>query len=188
MRAPRSHARGQELPNSAPSCHVTAVAYLSLPRPCRLSSTQARKGRTPMPSTALQTALQADIMIALVLASDPGQVGITRCLVRAALEYRGLGHYAPEAEIIASELVTNAIQHARSTDPADKIGVTLVRVWDREAVSVVVTDSSPLPPVRHETMTANEQGRGLQIVEALSARWGWNQEQGGKAVYAILAK
>ena len=109
-------------------------------------------------------------------------------LVRAALEYRGLGHYAPEAEIIASELVTNAIQHARSADPSDKIGVTLVRVWDREAVSVVVTDSSPLPPVRHETTTASEQGRGLQIVEALSAHWGWNHEQGGKAVYAILAK
>jgi len=144
----------------------------------------ARKGRTPMPSTALQ----ADIMIALVLASDPGQVGITRCLVRAALEYRGLGHYAPEAEIIASELVTNAIQHARSTDPADKIGVTLMRVCDRKAISVVVTDSSPLPPVRHETTTASEQGRGLQIVEALSAHWGWNHEQGGKAVYAILAK
>jgi hypothetical protein len=48
------------------------------------------------------TAIEADIMMALVLASDPGQVGITRCLVRAALEYRGLGRYAPEAEIIAS--------------------------------------------------------------------------------------
>ena len=78
-----------------------------------------------MPSTAIQ----ADIMIALVLASDPGQVGITRCLVRAALDYRGLGHYAPEAETIASELLTNAIQHARSTDPTDKIGVTLMRLW-----------------------------------------------------------
>jgi anti-sigma regulatory factor (Ser/Thr protein kinase) len=129
------------LPNPTPSCHMTAVAYRSCARPCRLSSTQARKGRTPMPSAVTQ----ADIMIALVLARDPGQVGITRCLVRAALEYRGLGHYAPEAEIIASELVTNAIQHARSTDPADKIGVTLIRVWDGEAVSVVVTDSSPLP-------------------------------------------
>ena len=42
--------------------------------------------------------------------------------------------------------------------------------------------------VRHETTAASEQGRGLQIVEALSAHWGWNHEQGGKAVYAILAK
>ncbi len=137
-----------------------------------------------MPSTAIQ----ADIMIALVLASDPEQVGITRCLVRAALGYRGLGHYATDAEIIASELVANAIQHASSVDSTDKIGVTLMRVWDGEAISIVVTDSSPIPPIRRETTTGSEQGRGLQIVEALSARWGWNYEPGGKSVYAILAK
>ncbi len=28
----------------------------------------------------------------------------------------------------------------------------------------------------------------LQIVEALSAHWGWNHERGGKSVYAILAR
>jgi anti-sigma regulatory factor (Ser/Thr protein kinase) len=135
------------------------------------------------------TAIEADIMIALVLASDPRQVGITRCVVRAALEYSGLEHYASEAEIIASELVTNAIQHTSSADPAtDKIGVTLMRVWDAEAISIVVTDSSPIPPVKRETTTASDGGRGLQIVEALSAHWGWHHEQRGKAVYAILAK
>ena len=135
------------------------------------------------------TTLETDIMIALIVASDPRQVGITRCVVRAALEYRGLEHYASEAEIIASELVTNAIQHAGSADPAtDKISVTLMRVWDAEAISIVVTDSSPIPPVKRETTIASDRGRGLQIVEALSAHWGWRHEQRGKAVYAILAK
>jgi len=136
----------------------------------------------------LGTAIEADIMIAFVLASDPGQVGMTRCLVRAALEYRRLGRYASEAEIITSELVTNAIQHAGGADPNSMIGVTLMRVWDREAISVVVTDSSPVPPVKRETTTRSERGRGLQIVEALSVHWGWNRERGGKAVYAILTK
>jgi anti-sigma regulatory factor (Ser/Thr protein kinase) len=134
-----------------------------------------------------RTAIQAEIMIALLLASDPGQIGITRCLVRAALEYRGLGHYAPDAQVIASELVTNAIQHASSTGPASTIGLTLMRARDGEAISIAVTDSSPVPPVKRETRTASHHGRGLQIVEALSARWGWNREQGGKTVYAILA-
>jgi anti-sigma regulatory factor (Ser/Thr protein kinase) len=137
-----------------------------------------------MPSTAIE----ADIMIAFVLASDPRQVGMTRCLVRAALEYRGLGHYVPDAEIIASELVTNAIHHASSTGLTGKIGVTLMRIWEGEAISVAVTDSSPLPPIKHEAATGSEHGRGLQIVAALSACWGWNHEQGGKSVYAILAK
>lgn len=137
-----------------------------------------------MPGIAIET----DIMITLVLASDHGQIGMTRCLVRAALEYRGLGHYATDAEAIASELVTNAIQHASSTGPADKIGVTLMRVWDGDAISVVVTDPSPIPPVKRETTIGSERGRGIQIVEALSSHWGWNHEQSGKAVYAILAK
>jgi anti-sigma regulatory factor (Ser/Thr protein kinase) len=137
----------------------------------------------------LSTAVEADIMIAFVLASDPGQVALTRCLVRTALEYRGLGHYASEAAIITSELVTNAIQHASNADPATgKIGVTLMRTWDGEAISVVVTDSSTVPPVKRQTTASSEHGRGLQIVEALSAHWGWNHERGGKAVYAILTK
>lgn len=134
------------------------------------------------------TTTEADIVIALVLARDPEQVGITRCLVRTALEYRGLGQYASEAETIASELVTNAIQHAGNADPDAKIGVTLLRVWDEEAISVVVTDSSPIPPIKRQTTTGSERGRGLQIVEALSVRWGWSHERGGKAVYAILSK
>ena len=137
-----------------------------------------------MPSTKLE----ANIVVALVLASDPEQVGMTRCLVRAALEYRGLGHYAPDAEIIASELVTNAIQHASSADRPNRIGVALMRAWDGEAITVAVTDSSPLPPTKRETTNGSEYGRGLQIVEALSARWGWNHEEGGKSIYAILAK
>lgn len=133
------------------------------------------------------TAVEPEIMITLVLLRDPGQVAMTRCLVRAALKHRGLGGYADDAACIASELVTNAIQHA-TTDIADKIGVTLVRAWDGEALTVVVTDPSPVPPVKRETTAASEHGRGLRIVEALSTHWAWNPEDDGKAVYAILTR
>jgi anti-sigma regulatory factor (Ser/Thr protein kinase) len=129
---------------------------------------------------------ETDIMVAFVLRGDPGQVGITRCLVRAALEYRGLGAYADDAEAVTSELVANAIQHA-TADVCDKVGVTLMRVWGGDAVAVVVTDPSPVPPVIRQAMPGSEHGRGLRIVEALSAHWSWNREDDGKAVYAILA-
>ena len=46
---------------------------------------------------------ETDIMVALVLNADPEQVGITRCLVRAALQYRGLGAYADDAQTVASD-------------------------------------------------------------------------------------
>jgi anti-sigma regulatory factor (Ser/Thr protein kinase) len=134
------------------------------------------------------TAIDVDVMISFVLLNDPEQVGITRCLVRAALEHRGLGDYAADAAVIASELVTNAIQHAAGTDPDDTIGVTLMRVWEGEAVAVVVTDSSFVPPTKRKTTTGSERGRGLHVVEALSVHWDWNHQDGGKAVFAILAK
>jgi anti-sigma regulatory factor (Ser/Thr protein kinase) len=84
-------------------------------------------------------------LVAFVLSGDPEKVGITRCLVRAVLEYRGPGAYADDAETVTSELVTNAIQHA-TADICDKVGVTLMIVWGGDAVAVVVTDPSPVPP------------------------------------------
>jgi hypothetical protein len=39
-----------------------------------------------------------------------------------------------------------------------------------------------------DTPTDSTQGRGLQIVEALSAHWGWHQEGSGKAIFAMLAR
>jgi anti-sigma regulatory factor (Ser/Thr protein kinase) len=140
-----------------------------------------------MTRVAVDEEIETDIMVAFVLRGDPEQVGITRCLVRAALVYRGLGAYADDAEAVASELVTNAIQHA-TADICDKVGVTLMRVWGGNAVAMVVTDPSPVPPVIRQAALGSEHGRGLRIVEALSAHWSWNREGGGKAVYAILAR
>jgi hypothetical protein len=34
----------------------------------------------------------------------------------------------------------------------------------------------------------SERGRGLRVVDKLSYFWGWNPEDGGKAVYAVLVK
>jgi hypothetical protein len=85
-------------------------------------------------------------------------------------------------------LVTNAIQHVCG-DGTETVGVTLVRMRNPEAVTVVVTDSSPEGPVKREPSdSSDEQGRGLLIVDELSVYWGWNLEDGGKAVYAILTK
>jgi Transposase DDE domain group 1 len=68
------------------------------------------------------------------------------------------------------------------------IGVTLTHAGSPAAVTVTVSDSSPQGPTRRDTLPGSEQGRGLQIVEALSAHWGWRQESGGKAVFAVLAR
>ena len=91
---------------------------------------------------------------------------MARFHVRAALGFHGLDDYAEDAGIITSKLVTNAVQHVRD-DGTETIGVTLARTSN--------------PPAD------GEQGRGLRIVEALSAHWGWRPQDGGKAVFAVLA-
>jgi anti-sigma regulatory factor (Ser/Thr protein kinase) len=132
------------------------------------------------------TAMNADPMIAIVMLSTPESVGMVRGQVRAALEYGGLGAYADDAELIASELVSNAVRHG-STGKEDKITVALIRVTNPSGVAVIVIDSSPSPPVMRELTLEDEGGRGLRIVDALAASWDWRPKGKGKAVIAILA-
>ena len=126
-------------------------------------------------------------LIALTLPSIPGSVPVARLRVRAALGSRGLGEYADDAEIITSELVTNAVQHL-CDNGTQTIEVTITYAGSPAAVTIAVSDSSPHGPVRPDTPAGGEQGRGLQIVEALSAHWGWRRGGGGKVVFAVLAR
>jgi anti-sigma regulatory factor (Ser/Thr protein kinase) len=125
-------------------------------------------------------------LIAFMLPAIPGSVRIARFHVRAALGLHDLGRFADDAAIITSELVTNAVQHARC-DATETVEVTLARASDSEAVIITVSDSSPHGPVIRKAPTGTERGLGLQIVESLSVHWGWHLEPGGKAVFAVLA-
>ncbi|MGH3187227.1 MAG: ATP-binding protein [Streptosporangiaceae bacterium] len=135
----------------------------------------------------ISTAIETDPLIAFVLPGVPESAGVARCHVRVALDYHGLGDYADDAAVITSELVGNAVQHA-DMSRTETFAVTLTRVRSSDAVVVLVTDSSSLPPVRRETSAGSECGRGLQVVEALSAYWGWNPVDGGKEVFAVLVR
>jgi len=135
-----------------------------------------------------RTATQASTrLLALALPGIPESVPVARVHVRAALGLHGLVEYADDAEIITSELVTNAVQHA-CANSTQTIGVTLIHSGSPAVVTIAVSDSSPHRPIRRDTRTGSEQGRGLQIVEALSAHWGRRTENGGKTVFAVLAR
>src|SRR5579859_1387053 len=118
------------------------------------------------------TAVEIDPrLITFVFPSTPESVRMARFHVRAALAFHELDMYADDAAIVTSELVSNAVQHV-SDDGGKMIGVTLARAGSPVAVTVVVSDSSPEGPVKRDTPAGSERGRGLQIVEALSAHWG----------------
>ncbi|HEX2851034.1 MAG TPA: ATP-binding protein [Acidimicrobiales bacterium] len=89
-----------------------------------------------------------------------------RRFVAQALEIDGVDHEVVDlAELLTSEIVTNAVVHAAG--PAE-VGVD--RVGD--AVRVEVVDAaSALPDLRHVAPDA-ASGRGLAIVDALATRWG----------------
>lgn len=81
------------------------------------------------------------------------------------------------AIMIASELVSNAVEHARTS-----ARVTVERGPDR--VRIEVRDRSPLPlrMRRHNPYAA--RGRGLQVVDRLAVRWSWYADADGKTVWA----
>jgi anti-sigma regulatory factor (Ser/Thr protein kinase) len=128
------------------------------------------------------TTTEPTVLIAFSLPSTPYSVQMARFYVKAALNYHGLGNYADTAETVASELATNAVTHAGG----QTFGLGVLRLENSGGVSVVVTDDSPQPPALHAPADDFEHWRGLNIVAALSACWGWTPREPGKAVYAIL--
>jgi anti-sigma regulatory factor (Ser/Thr protein kinase) len=133
---------------------------------------------------ALAAAEETTSLVAFTLPGTPYSVRMARFYVRAALTYHGLGDYAEDAESVASELVTNAMSHAG----AQAINLEVMHLDDSGAIVVVVTDPSPLPPVKRDPPAGAEHGRGLHVVEALAARWGWTPQPPGKAVFAVFTR
>jgi anti-sigma regulatory factor (Ser/Thr protein kinase) len=122
----------------------------------------------------------------LELGALPGAVPCARLHARQVLWEWGLSAFSENAGLIVSELVTNAIQASLSAEC-----ILPVRVWltsDRSRLLIQVQDSNRHPPARTDADGDDESGRGLVIVEAISAKWGWHPtgDQGGKTVWALI--
>jgi anti-sigma regulatory factor (Ser/Thr protein kinase) len=122
----------------------------------------------------------------LELGALPGAVSCARLHIRRLLLEWGLARLCDDAEIIASELITNAVKASQSMPQAFS-----VRLWlasDLAQVLVIVWDASPQPPMRTDAGSDAESGRGLMLVEVLSAQWGWHSGEvgDGKFVWALI--
>jgi anti-sigma regulatory factor (Ser/Thr protein kinase) len=90
------------------------------------------------------------------------------------------GHLADDAALLVSELVTNAVIHARSD--------VVLRLWRTDSgirVEIAERDSQPVTarPVNPEALG----GRGLYLVETLARDWGVRPAEPGKTVWFELA-
>jgi anti-sigma regulatory factor (Ser/Thr protein kinase) len=123
----------------------------------------------------------------LELAALPSAVTCARAHVRAVVvEWGRLAHLADTAELVASEIVTNAIQASGQLKIIDPPVVRVTVNADRDSVLIRVWDGSDARPVRQQAGPSDDSGRGLTIIDALSTDWGTYREQDGKVVWALI--
>ena len=110
----------------------------------------------------------------------PASVGMARSVVRESLA--GFDGDAREvALLLTSELVTNAILHARTQ-------VQLGVLVDGDRALVCVADRLPESPALSARAHSHDRpgGRGLALVEDLADTWGTTTYTGGKTVWFVL--
>jgi len=122
--------------------------------------------------------IQPDKVMSWTLPSELTSASRARSLIRRPLRRWGLLELLPTAELLVSELVTNAVRYAQG-----KIGLRLI--LERGLVCEVLDESAALPRLRHPD-DSDERGRGLQVVSQLAQRWGARRSAAGKVVWCEL--
>lgn len=116
--------------------------------------------------------------------------GLARGHVRATLAGWGLGGFADDAEMIASELTANAVNASAPVLAAGRMPVIRVcLVSDGDVLTIECWDQAPGLPVLREAEGLAETGRGLAISDAITGGcWGCQPAigQDGKCVYAEI--
>lgn len=110
------------------------------------------------------------------LEPNPTSVGRARRWLSEKLEDWGLEDIDHDMSVVASELVTNGVLHAR-TD-------LLLRLSYDGTLRLEVCDGSPAMPAPRAHAKSSTTGRGLQLVAALSTGWGYEETPFGKIVWA----
>ena len=120
--------------------------------------------------------------------ADLARISEVRAELRDALRRWGVAELVDTAELLASELVTNAIRH---TDRDAMFTARLYRASDAEGggarLRIEVEDESDLWPTRRTPGEQASSGRGLMLVEALSDGWGVEPRGSGKRMWFELS-
>ncbi|GAA5009638.1 ATP-binding protein [Kitasatospora paranensis] len=110
---------------------------------------------------------------------QPANVARARRLTRTALAAWGAAHLSDSAELLMSELVTNALRYGRG---AVSIALTLTD----GALQISVSDFGRGVPTLRVAAEDETTGRGLALVTALCARWTVTTRLNGKTVSCWL--
>ncbi|MFF8673644.1 SpoIIE family protein phosphatase [Streptomyces sp. NPDC015242] len=113
------------------------------------------------------------------LALDPAEAGRARAVVREQLHDWGLAGLAAPAELLVSELVTNAVRHSH----ARPVALRLVR---GDTLLCEVEDDDHELPTLLSARPLDDRGRGLRVVSTLAREWGTSRTGTGKTVWFEL--
>ncbi len=119
-----------------------------------------------------------DAMVTL-LPARPSSAGVAREVVTWQLREWHIDSLAEDAAVVITELISNAVRHAQTE-------LELKMVHLPQGVRLEVRDGSQAPPIRRPAGHADEGGRGLHLVDALSTRYGVDAEDGGKRVWVEM--
>jgi hypothetical protein len=124
-------------------------------------------------------------MIRLRLPPSPVSPAVARNLVGGACQVWNLGALLYPGRAVLSELVANAVEHARTEMEVSisRRGTALhLAVRDRDPRLPRMIEPCPVDP----DLPLNERGHGLRVVHADSVAWGAIPTAGGKMVWATI--
>ena len=133
----------------------------------------------PRPVRASATPRYAAAPLHQRLRPHPSSVGLARRLVGQFLKDAGSEALLEPAQLLTSELVTNALMHGTGA-----IDLTLLTLDDHLRVEVADRGRHRPQPHPHDLMA--DTGRGLKMVDQLSESWGVLPTVEGKAVWFQL--
>jgi anti-sigma regulatory factor (Ser/Thr protein kinase) len=109
----------------------------------------------------------------LELPASPGAVRSARQHVRRVSLTWGLGSLTDDAELVVSELVTNAVTAPRPLAGPDTVVLRLLA--DGHRLVIEAWDHSPGEPRPRQPEEDSERGRGLAVIRELAHRSGWRR-------------
>lgn len=146
------------------------------------SHTVRHRSRSPRLPSGLPSRAVLD------LGALPTAPGRARAWIRQVLPQWKVAGLLEAAELVVSELVTNAMLVSRRLDRAS---IRLILALEHGELTILVRDYCPGSPQTRDAGDEAENGRGLFLVEAMSSRFGWypsGDGAPGKVVWAALAQ
>ena len=158
------------------SSHLGSVAYLAKSTPpTKLCEELVRIVKTRHDTDdVLESARE-------VFPADLRSARTARRFVNDVLARWGCADLQDGAELLVSELVTNAVVHAHST-------VELAVHLRPERVRVEVIDSAREHVRRRDAKEDEQSGRGMALIEAIAVAWGINSLLSGKSVWFEMGR